>query len=100
MWEAKLEPISYGAGTSACGDRRRKRESRMKPARQEKASGGRGRDRALALLSGMWEAKLEPISYSEEMDVAGACGEGERWQRALSLLSEIGGATLEPDVMR
>ncbi|CAK0845405.1 unnamed protein product [Prorocentrum cordatum] len=44
------------------GDRRRKRESRMKPARQEKASGGRGRDRALALLSGMWEAKLEPIS--------------------------------------
>ncbi|CAK0828050.1 unnamed protein product [Prorocentrum cordatum] len=36
---------------------------------------------------------------NDQYDVAGACGEGERWLRALSLLSEIGGAKLEPDVI-
>ncbi|CAK0790326.1 unnamed protein product, partial [Prorocentrum cordatum] len=53
---------------------------------------------ALALLSEMREAKLEPnvISYS-----AGtcACEKGGQWQRALALLSEMLEAKLEPDII-
>ncbi|CAK0863307.1 unnamed protein product [Prorocentrum cordatum] len=43
---------------------------------------------ALALLSEMGEAKLEPnvISYSAGIS---ACEKGEQWQRALTLLSEM-----------
>ncbi|CAK0818311.1 unnamed protein product, partial [Prorocentrum cordatum] len=61
--------LSYNAGISAC----------------EK---GEQWQRALALLSEMWEAKLEPnvISYSAGIS---ACEKGEQWQRALGLLSEM-----------
>ena len=71
--------VSYNAGISAC----------------EK---GEQWQRALALLSEMWEAKLEPdvISYSAGIS---ACEKGEQWQRALALLSEMWEAKLEPDVI-
>ncbi|CAK0832933.1 unnamed protein product [Prorocentrum cordatum] len=80
MREAKLEPsstVSYSAGISAC----------------EK---GEQWQRALALLSEMWEAKLEPdvISYSAGIS---ACEKGEQWQRALALLSEMRQAKMEPN---
>ncbi|CAK0818312.1 unnamed protein product, partial [Prorocentrum cordatum] len=66
--------------------------------------------RALALLSEMWEAKLEPnvicttilgeararISYNAGIS---ACEKGEQWQRALALLSEMWEAKLEPNVI-
>ena len=71
--------VSYNAGISAC----------------EK---GDQWQRALALLSEMREAKLEPsvISYSAGIS---ACEKGEQWQRALALLSEMWEAKLEPDVI-
>ena len=71
--------VSYSAGISAC----------------EK---GEQWQRALALLSEMWEAKLEPnvISYNAGIS---ACEKGEQWQRALALLSEMWEAKLEPDVI-
>ncbi|CAK0893392.1 unnamed protein product [Prorocentrum cordatum] len=114
MREAKLEPdvISYSAGISACekGDEmepdvisysagisaceKGEQWQRWSPtssatalgsARARRASSG---SRALALLSEMREAKLEPdvISYSAGIS---ACEKGEQWQRALALLSEI-----------
>ncbi|CAK0866292.1 unnamed protein product [Prorocentrum cordatum] len=60
--------ISYSAGTSAC----------------EKAAQWQS---ALALLSEMREAKLEPdvLIYSVRIS---ACEKGEQWQQALALLSE------------
>ncbi|CAK0891727.1 unnamed protein product [Prorocentrum cordatum] len=71
--------LSYSAGISAC----------------EK---GEQWQRALALLSEMWEAKLEPnvISYSAGIS---ACEKGEQWQAALALLSEMCEAKLEPSVI-
>ncbi|CAK0881903.1 unnamed protein product, partial [Prorocentrum cordatum] len=44
--------------------------------------------RARALLSEMWEAKLEPdvIDYSAGIS---ACEKGEQWQPALALLIEM-----------
>ncbi|CAK0790323.1 unnamed protein product, partial [Prorocentrum cordatum] len=53
---------------------------------------------ALALLSEMREAKLEPnvISYSAGTS---ACEKGGQWQRALALLSEMPEAKLEPDII-
>ncbi|CAK0858315.1 unnamed protein product [Prorocentrum cordatum] len=68
--------ISYSAGISAC----------------EK---GKQWQRALALLSEMWAAKLEPdviFSYSAGIS---ACEKGEEWQLALALLSEMWEAKLE-----
>ncbi|CAK0790318.1 unnamed protein product, partial [Prorocentrum cordatum] len=65
--------ISYSAGTSAC------------------EKGGQWQ-RALALLSEMPEAKLEPdIIFSYNAGIS-ACAKGEQWQRALALLSEISGS--------
>ncbi|CAK0790319.1 unnamed protein product, partial [Prorocentrum cordatum] len=54
--------------------------------------------RALALLSEMREAKLEPnvISYNAWIS---ACAKGEQWQRALALLSAMREAKLEPNVI-
>ncbi|CAK0800945.1 unnamed protein product [Prorocentrum cordatum] len=81
MRAAKLDPtditFSYNAGISAC----------------EK---GEQWQRALALLSEMREAKLEPdvISYSAGIS---ACEKGGQWQPALALLSEMQGAKLETD---
>ena len=71
--------VSYSAGISAC------------------EKGGQWQ-RALALLSEIWEAKLEPnvISYSAGIS---ACEKGEQWQRALALLSEMWEAKLEPNVI-
>ncbi|CAK0882278.1 unnamed protein product, partial [Prorocentrum cordatum] len=70
---------SYSAGISAC----------------EK---GKQWERALALLSEMREAKLEPnvISYSAGIST---CEKGEQWQRALALLSEMREAKLEGNVI-
>ncbi|CAK0885235.1 unnamed protein product [Prorocentrum cordatum] len=81
MWEVKLEPdaiFSYSSGISAC----------------EK---GEQWQWALAMMSEMWEAKLEPdvVSYSAAIS---ACKKGEQWQAALALLSEMSEAKLEPDV--
>ncbi|CAK0800611.1 unnamed protein product [Prorocentrum cordatum] len=81
MREAKLEPnvISYSAGISAC----------------EK---GDQWQRALALLSEMRDAKLEPnaiFSYNAGMS---ACEKGEQWQRALALLGGMREVKLEPNV--
>ena len=52
----------------------------------------------MALLSEMWEVKLEPnvVSYSAGIS---ACEKGEQWQRALALLSEMREAKLEPNVI-
>ncbi|CAK0888332.1 unnamed protein product [Prorocentrum cordatum] len=52
--------------------------------------------RALALLSEMWEAKLEPNVMSCSAGIS-ACEKGEQWQRALSLLNEMRESKLEPD---
>ncbi|CAK0894342.1 unnamed protein product, partial [Prorocentrum cordatum] len=70
--------VSYNAGISAC------------------EKGGQWQ-RALSLLSEMWQAKLEPnvISYNAGIS---AWEEGGQWQRALALLWEICEAKLEPDV--
>ncbi|CAK0834544.1 unnamed protein product, partial [Prorocentrum cordatum] len=88
MWEAKLEPNVIFSAMQG-------------PVRARRASSGSGYNagisacekgeqwqRALALLSEMWEAKLEPdvISYSAGIS---ACEKGEQWQRALALLSEM-----------
>ncbi|CAK0874044.1 unnamed protein product [Prorocentrum cordatum] len=70
--------LSYSVGISAC----------------EK---GEQWQLALALLSEMWEAKLEPDVISCNAGIS-ACVKGEQWQRALALLSEMRGAKLEPDV--
>ncbi|CAK0905365.1 unnamed protein product [Prorocentrum cordatum] len=73
-------PVSYSAGISAC----------------EK---GEQWQRALALLSEMREAKLDPhdiFSYSAGIS---ACGKGAQWQRALALLSEMREERLEPTVI-
>ena len=61
--------VSYNVGLSACGK-------------------GEQWQRALALLSEMWEAKLEPnvVSYSAGIS---ACKTGKQWQRALALLGEM-----------
>ncbi|CAK0875288.1 unnamed protein product [Prorocentrum cordatum] len=66
-----LTPISYNAGISAC----------------EK---GEQWQRALALLSEMREAKLDPDVISYNVGIS-ACEKGQQWQRALALLSEIAG---------
>ncbi|CAK0853897.1 unnamed protein product [Prorocentrum cordatum] len=68
------------------------REAKLEPNKGEQWQ------RALALLSEMWEAKLEPdvISYNAGIS---ACEKGEQWQRALALLSEMWEAKLEPDVI-
>ncbi|CAK0902491.1 unnamed protein product, partial [Prorocentrum cordatum] len=70
---------SYSAGISAC----------------EKGEQWQG---ALALLSEMWEAGLEPdvISYSA---LISACEKGEQWHRALALLSEMWEVRLEPNLI-
>ncbi|CAK0905544.1 unnamed protein product, partial [Prorocentrum cordatum] len=70
--------ISYSAGISAC----------------EK---GAQWQRALALLSEMGKARLEPhvISYSAGIS---ACEKSKQWQWALALLSEMWEAKLAPDV--
>ncbi|CAK0846368.1 unnamed protein product [Prorocentrum cordatum] len=70
-------PVSYNAGISAC------------------EKGGQWQ-RALALLSGVREAKLEPnvISYSAGIS---ACAKGGQWQSALALFSEMWEAKLEPN---
>ncbi|CAK0790322.1 unnamed protein product, partial [Prorocentrum cordatum] len=80
--EAGARHHLYSAGISAC------------------EKGGQWQP-ALALLSEMREAKLEPnvISYS-----AGTCacekgGQWQRWQPALALLSEMREAKLEPNVI-
>ncbi|CAK0858602.1 unnamed protein product [Prorocentrum cordatum] len=82
MREATVEPdaiFSYSAGISAC----------------EK---GEQWEQALALLSEMREAKVEPdvISYSAGIS---ACEKGDQWQRAVALLRELWAAKLEPDVI-
>ena len=71
--------VSYSAGISAC----------------EK---GEQWQRALALLSEMWEAKLEPdvISYGAFIS---ACDKGKQWRLALSLLSEMWELKFEPNVI-
>ncbi|CAK0853036.1 unnamed protein product [Prorocentrum cordatum] len=70
--------------------------------------------RALALLSEMWEVKLEPnVIFSHSAGISAcekceqwqralallACEKGEQWQRALALLSEMWEAKLEPNVI-
>ncbi|CAK0838683.1 unnamed protein product [Prorocentrum cordatum] len=77
MREVKLElnVISYNAGISACAK-------------------GHQWQRALALLSEMWEAALEPNVVSFSAGIS-ACEKGEQWQRALALLSEMWEAKLE-----
>ena len=72
--------VSYNAGISAC----------------EKSEQWQ---RALALLSEMWEAKLEPGVISHSAGIS-ACEKGEQWQRALVLLREMWAAKLEPDITR
>ncbi|CAK0837722.1 unnamed protein product [Prorocentrum cordatum] len=70
----------YNAGISAC----------------EK---GEQWQRALALLSKMREAKLEPngIPFSYNAAIS-ACQKGKQWQRALSLLRDIRQMKLYPDL--
>ncbi|CAK0858317.1 unnamed protein product [Prorocentrum cordatum] len=67
--------LSYSAGISAC----------------EK---GEQWQWALALLSEMWEVKVEPnvVSYSAGIS---ACEKGKQWQLALALLSEMREAKLD-----
>ncbi|CAK0901138.1 unnamed protein product [Prorocentrum cordatum] len=79
---ARRPLVSYSAGISAC----------------EK---GEQWQEALALLSGMREAKLEPNVISPTSCNAGvsACEKGDQWQRALALLCEMREARLEPDVI-
>ncbi|CAK0795975.1 unnamed protein product [Prorocentrum cordatum] len=69
--------LSYNAGISAC----------------EK---GEQWQRALALLSEMREARLEPnvISYNAELCACERCGQ---WRQALSLLDEMRAIHLKPD---
>ncbi|CAK0840362.1 unnamed protein product [Prorocentrum cordatum] len=71
--------MPYNAGISACGK-------------------GETWRRAVALLSEMWEAQLEPnvISYSAGIS---ACGKGAQWRRAVVLLSEMWEARLKPNVI-
>ncbi|CAK0825413.1 unnamed protein product, partial [Prorocentrum cordatum] len=72
--------VSYNAGISAC----------------EK---GEQWQRALALLSEIREAKLEPdVIFSYTAGIS-ACEKGKQWQRALALLSEIREAKLQPNVI-
>ncbi|CAK0897888.1 unnamed protein product, partial [Prorocentrum cordatum] len=54
--------------------------------------------RALTLLSEMWQVKLEPdvISFSAGI---GACAKGKQWQQALALLHEMREVKLEPGVI-
>ncbi|CAK0860392.1 unnamed protein product [Prorocentrum cordatum] len=76
--ELQPDAFSYNAGISAC----------------EK---GKQWQRAVALLSEMCEADLDPdviFSYSAGLR---ACEKGEQWQRALALLGEMRGASLQPD---
>ncbi|CAK0888683.1 unnamed protein product [Prorocentrum cordatum] len=70
--------FSYNTGISAC----------------EK---GRQWQRALALLSEMWEARVERsiVSYGSGIS---ACGNGEQWRQALALLSEVWEARVGLDV--
>ncbi|CAK0906883.1 unnamed protein product [Prorocentrum cordatum] len=72
--------LSYCAGISAC----RKGEQWQ---------------RALALLSEMWEVRLEPDLWIFLGFTLSACGKGGQWQPALALLSETWEAKLEPDVI-
>ncbi|CAK0879377.1 unnamed protein product [Prorocentrum cordatum] len=72
--------FSYNAGVSACekGDRWQS---------------------ALALLSEMREAMLEPnVIYIYSAGIS-ACEKGRQWQRALALLSEMQEAKLEPNAI-
>ncbi|CAK0844750.1 unnamed protein product [Prorocentrum cordatum] len=82
MREVKLEPnviFSYNAGISAC----------------EKCGQWQ---RALAMLTEMREAKLEPdvVSYSA---VISACEKDTHWQFAFALLSAMRETKLEPNVI-
>ncbi|CAK0825001.1 unnamed protein product [Prorocentrum cordatum] len=72
MWVVKLEPnvISHNAGISAC----------------EK---GKQWQWALALLSEMWEAKLEPNAIISYIAATCACERCGQWRHALSLLSDM-----------
>ncbi|CAK0793530.1 unnamed protein product [Prorocentrum cordatum] len=47
----------------------------------------------------MGEAKLEPDAIFSYNACISACGKGEQWQRALSLLSELREAKLQPSVV-
>ncbi|CAK0794992.1 unnamed protein product [Prorocentrum cordatum] len=76
--EAGAHHLSYNAGISAC----------------EK---GEQWQRALALLSEMRKAMLEPDVTCYNAGIS-ACQKGEQWQQALALLSEMREARLEPDV--
>ncbi|CAK0873091.1 unnamed protein product [Prorocentrum cordatum] len=69
--------LSYCAGLSAC----------------EK---GKQWQRALALLSEMRDARVEPVVMSYSAGIR-SCGKGEQWERALSLLSEMWEAKFELD---
>ncbi|CAK0894593.1 unnamed protein product [Prorocentrum cordatum] len=74
--------FSYNAGISAC------------------ENGGQWQ-RALALLSEICEARLEPdiiyiLSYNAGIS---ACEKGVQWQRALALVCEVNEAQLEPDAI-
>ncbi|CAK0879656.1 unnamed protein product [Prorocentrum cordatum] len=61
--------VNYNAGISACAK-------------------GEQWQRALALLSEMWEAKLDPDVTSYSAGIT-ACKSGGQWQRALALLTEM-----------
>ncbi|CAK0903293.1 unnamed protein product [Prorocentrum cordatum] len=80
MLEAKLEPtvISYSAGISAC----------------EKCDKWQ---RALSLLSDMWEGTVEPTVISYNAGII-ACDKSMQWQMAVSLLSHMWEAKLVPGV--
>ncbi|CAK0794991.1 unnamed protein product [Prorocentrum cordatum] len=54
--------------------------------------------RALALLTEMSEAKLDPNAFSYSAGIS-ACDKGQQWQLALTLLSEMWGAKLGSDVV-
>ena len=71
--------VTYNAGISACEN-------------------GEQWQRAAALLSEMWDTRLElnVISYNAGIST---CEKGEQWQRALALLSEMGEAVLKADVI-
>ncbi|CAK0891809.1 unnamed protein product [Prorocentrum cordatum] len=82
MREAKLEAdviFSYSAGICACEQ-------------------GDQWQRALAVLSEMWEAQLKPDAISFNSGIS-AYGKGVQWKRALALLSEMRETKLEPNVI-
>ena len=54
--------------------------------------------RALALLSELWEEKLTTNAINHSAGIS-AKGQGEQWHRALVLLSEPWEGKLNPDVI-